>query len=38
VAYGGSVGDKNLQAKVFRPSERNGGINFAKKIGHKVEF
>ncbi|AES75530.1 hypothetical protein MTR_6g046430 [Medicago truncatula] len=30
-ARGGSVGDKNLQSKVFRPSERNGGFSFAKK-------
>jgi len=30
-ARGGSVGDKNLQSKVFRPSERNGGVSFAKK-------
>ncbi|KEH40952.1 hypothetical protein MTR_1g038885 [Medicago truncatula] len=36
-ARGGSVGDKNLQSKVFRPSERNGGVNFAKN-GRKVEF
>jgi len=31
VARGSSVGDKNLQPKVFRPSERNGGVSFAKK-------
>jgi len=30
-ARGGSVGDKNLQSKVFRPSERNGGVSFVKK-------
>jgi len=30
-ARGGSVGDKNLKSKVFRPSERNGGVSFAKK-------
>jgi hypothetical protein len=30
-AHGGFVGDKNLQSKVFRPSERNGGVSFAKK-------
>ena len=30
-AFGGSVGDKNLHSKVFRPSERNGSVSFAKK-------
>jgi len=30
-ARGGSVGDKNLQSKVFWPSERNGDNSFAKK-------
>jgi len=36
-ACGGSVGDKNLQSKVFWPSERNDGVSFAKN-SHKVEF
>lgn len=30
-AGGGSVCDENLQSKVFGPSERNGGVSFAKK-------
>jgi len=29
-ARGDSIGDKNLQSKVFQPSERNGGVSFAK--------
>jgi hypothetical protein len=30
-AGGGSVCDENLQSMVFGPSERNGGVSFAKK-------